>query len=71
MPKYRGTPGPRSGVGGRDGGKGMGDFWGSIGNVNEENTLLKLKKKKRKEKKRKQSFGLMAPSLPGQRAHYT
>jgi hypothetical protein len=34
MPKYRGTPGPRSGE--ENGGKGMGDFWDSIGNVNEE-----------------------------------
>jgi hypothetical protein len=39
MPQYRGTPGPRRGsglllvVGG-----GYGDFWDSIGNVNEENT---------------------------------
>jgi hypothetical protein len=41
MPKYRGTPGPRSGSGGERGvgvGEGMGDFWDSIGNVNEENT---------------------------------
>jgi hypothetical protein len=39
MPQCRGMPGPRSGsgwVGGR--GEGMGDFWDSIGNVNEENT---------------------------------
>jgi len=34
MPQYRGTPGPRSGRWG----EGMGDFWDSIGNVNEENT---------------------------------
>jgi hypothetical protein len=33
VPKYRGTPGPRSGRGG-----GHGDFWDSIGNVNEKNT---------------------------------
>jgi hypothetical protein len=41
MPKYRGTPGPRSGSGwvGEQGGvEGMGDFWDSTGNVNEENT---------------------------------
>jgi hypothetical protein len=42
MPQYRGTPGPRSGSGwvGDCGGQGegMGDFWDSIGNVNEENT---------------------------------
>jgi hypothetical protein len=39
MPQYRGTPGPKSGSGwvGEWGG-GMGDFWDSIGNVNEENT---------------------------------
>jgi hypothetical protein len=42
MPQYRGMPGPRSGSvwtgesGG--GGEGMGGFWDSIGNVNEENT---------------------------------
>jgi hypothetical protein len=40
MPQDRGTPGPRSGSGwvGEWGGDGMGDFWDSIGNVNEENT---------------------------------
>jgi hypothetical protein len=40
MPQYRGTPGPRSGSGwiGEWGVKGMGDFWDSIGNINEENT---------------------------------
>jgi hypothetical protein len=34
------TPGPRSGSGwvGEWVGEGMGDFWDSIGNVNEENT---------------------------------
>jgi hypothetical protein len=39
MPQYRGMPGPRSGMGGvgEYGGR-MGDFWDSIGNVNEENT---------------------------------
>ena len=39
MPQYRGTPGPKSGNGwvGKWG-EGMGDFWNSIGNVNEENT---------------------------------
>jgi hypothetical protein len=39
MPQYKGMPGSKSGsgrVGG--GGEGMGDFWDSIGNVNEENT---------------------------------
>jgi hypothetical protein len=40
MPQYRGMPGPKSGSGrvGNGGGEGMGDFWDSIGNVNEENT---------------------------------
>jgi hypothetical protein len=40
MPQYRGTPGPGGGSGwvGEWGGVGMGDFWDSIGNVNEENT---------------------------------
>jgi hypothetical protein len=33
MPQYRGTPGPKS----RSGWEGMGDFWDSIENVNEEN----------------------------------
>jgi hypothetical protein len=31
----------------------MGDFWDSIGNVNEENTLKKKTKKKKKRKKEK------------------
>ena len=38
MPQYRGTPGPRSGSGWVGEWGGMGDFWDSIGNVNEENT---------------------------------
>jgi hypothetical protein len=39
MPKYRGMPGPRIEVGGEESGEeGMGNFWDSIGNVNEENT---------------------------------
>jgi hypothetical protein len=40
MPQYRGTPGPKSGSGwvGEWGWESMGDFWDSIGNVNEENT---------------------------------
>jgi hypothetical protein len=41
MPQYRGTgmPRPKSGRGVEErGGKVLGDFWGSIGNVNEENT---------------------------------
>jgi hypothetical protein len=39
MPQYRGTPEPRSGSGwvGDWRGEGMGDFWDSIRNVNEEN----------------------------------
>jgi hypothetical protein len=52
MPQYRGTPGPRSGSRwvGEWRGEGMGDFWDSIGNVNEENTEFKRKKKKEKRK---------------------
>jgi len=39
MPQYRGTPGPKIGSGWvGEWGEGMGDFWVSIGNVNEENT---------------------------------
>ena len=40
MPQYRGTPGPKreSWWVGEWGGVGMGDFWDSIRNVNEENT---------------------------------
>jgi hypothetical protein len=39
MPLYRGTPGPKRGSGWvGDWGVGMGDFWDSIENVNEENT---------------------------------
>jgi hypothetical protein len=52
MPQYRGTPGPKSGSGwvGEWGG-GMGDFWDSIGNVNEElPNIYLIKKKKRKRK---------------------
>jgi hypothetical protein len=43
MPQYRGTPGPRSGSGrvGEWVGKRVGDFYDSIGNVNEINTQLK------------------------------
>jgi hypothetical protein len=41
-------PGPRSGSGGVGEwvGEQAGDFWDSIGNVNEINTQLKIKKKK-------------------------
>jgi hypothetical protein len=39
MPHNRGTQGPKSGSGWLgERGEGMGDFWDSIGNVNEENT---------------------------------
>jgi hypothetical protein len=51
MPQYRGTPEPKVGVGGWGRGEGMGDFWDSIENVNEEN-----KKKKTKEKERSMGF---------------
>jgi hypothetical protein len=39
-PQYRGIPGPKRGSGwaGEWGGVDMGDFWYSIGNVNELNT---------------------------------
>jgi hypothetical protein len=39
MPQYRGTPGPKRGSGwvGEWVGMGMGDFWYSIGNVDELN----------------------------------
>jgi hypothetical protein len=37
--QYRGIPGPRSGSGWvGEWGEGMGDFWDSFGNVNEEST---------------------------------
>jgi hypothetical protein len=39
MPQYRGMPGPKKGEWvGRGVGGGYGDFWYSIGNVNELNT---------------------------------
>jgi hypothetical protein len=41
MPQYRGMPGPKNGngwVGEWGWGKGVGNFWDSIGNVIEENT---------------------------------
>jgi hypothetical protein len=49
MPQYRGMPGPRSRSGRVEEwmGEGMGDFWDSIENVNEENILKKCKEKKR------------------------
>ena len=45
MLQYMGTPGPRSVSGwvGESVGKHVGDFWDSIGNVNEINTQLKKK----------------------------
>jgi hypothetical protein len=50
MPQYRGTTGPRSGNGwvGEWVGERVGDFWNSIGNVNEINTQFKKKKEKKK-----------------------
>ena len=45
MPQYRGKPGPRT-VSARVGewvGEYMGDFWDSIGNVNEINAKFKKK----------------------------
>jgi hypothetical protein len=53
MPQYRGKTGPRSGSGwvGEWEEERVGDFWDSIGNVNEINTQQK-KKKKRKENTR-------------------
>jgi hypothetical protein len=49
MPQYRGMLGPKGGNGWvGEWGDGMGDFWVSIGNVNEENTKKKKKKKKGK-----------------------
>jgi hypothetical protein len=51
MPQYRGTPGPRSGSVwvGEWVGECVGDFWDSIGNVNEINTQFKKICKKKKE----------------------
>jgi hypothetical protein len=48
MSQYRGMTGPRSGSGwlGEWVGECVGDFWDSIGNVNEINIQLKKKKKK-------------------------
>jgi hypothetical protein len=45
LPQYRGMPGPRSGSGwvGEWGEERVGDFWDSIGNVNEIKTQLKKK----------------------------
>jgi hypothetical protein len=48
MPQYRGTTGPRSRSGwvGEWVGERVGDFWDSIGNVNEIKPNLKIKEKK-------------------------
>jgi hypothetical protein len=45
MPQYRGTPGQISGSGwvGKCVGEHVGDFWDSIGNVNEINTKKRKK----------------------------
>jgi hypothetical protein len=54
MPQYRGTPGPKRGSGWvGDCGVCMGDFWDSIGNVNDENTKKKKQKQKTKTNKKK------------------
>jgi hypothetical protein len=55
MLQYRGTTGPRSGSGwvGEWVQEHVGDFWDSIGNVNEINTQSKKEKKKLKKKERK------------------
>jgi hypothetical protein len=46
MPQYRGSPGTINGSGWvGEWGESMGDFWDSIGNVNEVNTSLKKKRK--------------------------
>jgi hypothetical protein len=52
MPQYRRMTGPRSRSGwvGEWVRESVGDFWDSIGNVNEINTQGKKKKKKRKKK---------------------
>jgi hypothetical protein len=53
MPQYRGTPELRSGSGwvGDWVREGMGDFWDSIGNVNELNTKKKNQYPKKKMKR--------------------
>jgi hypothetical protein len=57
MPQYRGTTEPRSGNGwvGERVGERVGDFWDSIGNVNEINTQLKKMRARGKRKKKKQT----------------
>jgi hypothetical protein len=58
MPQYRGMPGPKSGSGwvGEWEGEGMGDFWDSIGNVNEGKYLIKNKIKFKKRGKKEMSM---------------
>jgi hypothetical protein len=46
MPQYRGTTEPRSGWVAEWVGERVGDFWDSIGNVNEINTNKRKEKKK-------------------------
>jgi hypothetical protein len=57
MCQYRGTPGPRTGIGwvGEWVGERVGDFWDSIVNVNEINTKTQQNKQtnSQKEKKKK------------------
>jgi hypothetical protein len=54
MPQYRGTTRPRNGSGwvGESMGERVGDFWDSIGNVNEINTQLKKEHKNKKNSKK-------------------
>jgi hypothetical protein len=64
MPQYRGTPGPKNGNGwvGEWGGGCVGGFWDSIGNVIEENNIIKKiikKKPKNSGFKRKLSVSLL------------
>jgi hypothetical protein len=54
MPQYRGTPGPKRGSGwvGEWGCVAMGDFWYSIGNVNELKKQKGMQKKGAKNKRK-------------------
>jgi hypothetical protein len=54
MPQYRGKLVPRSGSGWV--GEWVGDFWDSIGNVNEINTLLKHANKQKQQKKQQEIY---------------
>jgi hypothetical protein len=75
MPQYRGMTGPRSRNGwvgwGEWVGEHVGDFWDSIGNVNEINTQLKKRKKKRN-LKRVLQFKVLKRASSGQNqpTHY-